>query len=1015
MVSDEVIAELYQSVKEQALYSKHVPIATYRIQLNHLIRFRDVTKLVPYLYELGVTDCYLSSYLKARKGSMHGYDITDHNEINPEIGSLQDFNWFVEQLEQYGMGHILDFVPNHMGIYDNSWWQDVLENGTSSPYAQFFDIDWNPVKSELHQKVLLPILEDLYGKVLESGLIHLSFDKGAFFINYRNHKLPIDPRTAVFILEPCSEHMENFLSEHHADCLELRSIITAYNNLPERSERKPDRIAERRREKDVVKRRLWDLHSKNNHIRRIIQAKVREINGKVGDTSSFDRLHELLQQQAYRLSYWRVAGEEINYRRFFDINELAALNMEENAVFELTHRMVMHLLASGRVNGLRVDHVDGLFSPADYLWRLQRQYLVDICLRKAKAKRLSSGGDEAVLKEALVKLFENDKANESSQENLKTLYLIVEKILGDRESLRKNWPVDGTTGYEYAAVLNGIFVDRKNEKSFLHVYRSFTGKDDSFKNIVYLRKSLVMRTSMAAEINVLAGQLNRISEQNRIYRDFTLNSLRDAIREVVACFPVYRTYINAYENYVSETDRNIIDRAVAIAKHQNPAISADVFNFLRNSLLEFSPDTNKSGLNEQRRFIMRFQQFTGPVMAKGMEDTAFYIYNPLISLNEVGNNPIRFGNSKDVFHRHNIQRHKNMPYSMINTSTHDSKRSEDVRARINILSEIPREWRNALWRWTRLNRDKRAVIDDETVPCANVEYYIYQSMLGTYPPEHVDTRTLPAYADRIRNHVLKAAREAKEHTSWISPNTSYEEALQTFIAQILKPGPDNKFLADFATFNQLIVNCGLYTSLSQVTLKLFSPGVPDIYRGNEVWMFNLTDPDNRRPVDYTRRVRLFKQIKSRLRELKNPVHLVGELLDTMEDGRIKLYVTWKSLNYRRRQIELFQRGSYIPLRAAGNKRQHACAFSWQYKDQKIIVVAPILLAGLTRKAEIRPLGDEAWEDTHLILPKESAGQTYQNIFTSEYITAELNGNIAALPLANALRHFPLAVLELTRG
>jgi (1->4)-alpha-D-glucan 1-alpha-D-glucosylmutase len=1008
MVTDKLVREIAEAVARGVPAAKRWPVSVYRLQFNRSFTFRDAARLVPYLHELGITDGYASPYLKARAGSQHGYDISDHNCLNPEIGSEPDYYQFVHQLQKYGMGHILDFVPNHMGIFDNPKWQDVLENGPSSIYARFFDIDWEPVKTELHQKVLLPILEDLYGNVLEKGQLILSFQQGSFTVNYYEHRFPVGPETAVAILEPSLEKLKVTLGAGHPDYWELLSIATACRNLPERGDIKQARMAERHREKEIIKKRLGEVCARNEKIKTNIEEVVASFNGTAGDSASFSRLHELLEKQAYRLSYWRVAADEINYRRFFDINELVALRMEDPLVFEESHRLIRELIDRGALTGVRLDHVDGLFDPADYLWRLQKGCWLDLARRKIAQNPHLSPSDSAILADELAGWFERERRASPDSPALRPLFAVVEKILGEKEAWRDNWPVAGTTGYEFMASLNQIFVDKKHERAMLDAYRRFTGISLSFRDIVYQCKSLVMRTTMSAEINLLAQELNRVSERSWQYRDFTLNSLRDAIREVIACFPVYRTYINADEELIDGRDRTVIDAAILEAKRRNPAVSATIFDFVKNTLLKYPAGMDEAGRSEQRLFVMRFQQFTSPVMAKGVEDTAFYIYNPLVSLCEVGSYPGQFGDSVSEFHRQNIQRRQARPYSFMATSTHDSKRGEDVRARINVLSEVPREWRSALTRWSRLNISKKRLIDGEPVPDRNEEYLLYQTLLGTYPVPEMGDEESAAYSGRIQSYMLKAIREAKVHTSWVSPNTTYEDGVARFTTAILEPSPSNRFLADFQALNKLVATCGMYNSLAQVVLKIFSPGVPDIYQGNELWALNLTDPDNRRPVDWERRTQILSQLQERV-AAGDLSGVIRELMATSQDGRIKLYVTWRSLVYRRDSINLFNCGSYTPLKAVGARKNHLGALAWEEGGRELIVAVPRLVAGLTRNSTIAPLGTEAWGDTHMTLP-QSGGQGYRDIFTGETIGVPKRSPV--LFLADVFRTFPVAALEL---
>lgn len=1003
--------KLAKAAEENVLASKRWPCSTYRLQFNRSFTFKQASRIVPYLHELGITDCYASPYVKARPGSMHGYDISDHNSINPEIGSWEDYLELVKHLRDFGMGHIMDFIPNHMGIFNNPWWTDVLENGPSSLYASFFDIDWQPVKPELRNKVLLPILEDQYGNVLQSGQLQLAYTQDGFRVLYHDHTLPVDPGTAVQILEPALNCLTSGAGPSDPDTLELQSIITACRNLPDRERTEPEAVNERQREKEVIKKRLWQICSVNAQVKSAIDQEVKRCNGTPGDSASFDCLHSILENQAYRLSYWRVASDEINYRRFFDINELAALRMDLPSVFEQSHVLLRGLVHDGLIDGIRIDHIDGLMDPAEYLWQLQRVCFLERGLQGI-AEDVVQADTEAIAG-ALSLQFDIARKRNPEPRTATYFYLLVEKILAEKEYLRETWPVAGTTGYEFTGVLNGIFVDRGNARSLMNTYRKFTGINQSFRDIVYHSKNLVMKTSMSAELNVIAHGLDRISERSRWYRDLTLSSQRDAIREVIACFRVYRSYINAFQDSIDKRDRSIIDGAVAEAKRRNPAISASLFDFIRNTLLlQYPPDMSEGGRDEQRYFVMRFQQHSGPVMAKGLEDTASYIFNPLVSLNEVGGNPERFGNTVAEFHEQNAFRLSNMPYSMISTSTHDSKRSEDVRARINVLSEIPREWRAALRRWSQANDKKRHTLNGDIVPDRNEECLLYQTILGTYPIEEVSEEEYEEYCGRIRDYMVKAMREAKVHTSWISPNGEYEDYVMRFVSSILKRSPANDFLTDFAVMNKKLIVCGMYNSLSQVLLRIFSPGVPDLYQGNEVWNYSLVDPDNRRPVDFNKRHHMLKTIVKKAANTQSTVRLATSLLETKEDGGIKLYVTWRSLSYRRDHSTLFSTGSYLPLEGSGELREHICAFAWRDKQRMLVVVVPRLFVGLTANASRPPLGTQAWGDSTLLLPSIDSGLRYTNIFTGETIRAVSRGKrSSSLPLAKVFPSFPVAAFE----
>jgi len=991
--------------------SKDTPSSTYRIQLDKKLNFHTVKGLVSYFYSLGISHLYLSPCLQTRQDSMHGYDISDFNSINSDLGTLSDLKELAQALKKYGMGLILDFVPNHMSIFDNPWWNNVLENGESSPYASFFDIDWHPVKAELDDRVLLPILEDFYGNVLDLNLLELAFDKGAFYIKYHAHSLPIDPTTYPTILSPIEERLSGSLPSESPVLIELQSIIAACRNLPGRTETIEEKRAERQREKEVIKRRLRNLCSSNHLVRGEMQCIVSQFNGRADGNFSHEQLHQLLEQQIYRLSYWLVAADEINYRRFFDINELAALNMENPAVFEASHRLLFELLGKKIIDGLRIDHVDGLFDPGEYFERLHEGYKNAL---KNELDRQQNADDSNI--SWIKKLFSSKPVTTDiklDNNNVDPrLYMVVEKILCGEEKLRSDWQISGTTGYEFTNALNGIFINRHNAATILGIYSMFINRQAKFADILYESKLAVLQTSMAAELNVLAHRLDKLSEKSRHNRDFTLNSIREALQTLISCFPTYRTYINTISNTIDDNDRSIIVAAVEEAKKRNVSLNSLVFDFIVDSLLlKFPPDLDEEGKKNQRAFVMRFQQLTGPVMAKGLEDTAFYNFIPLLSLNEVGGNPSKFGNTMDKFHAQNLERAASFPDGMVSTSTHDSKRSEDVRARINVLSELPREWQTSLERWRVLNAGKKTPVQGEYAPDSNEEYYIYQTLAGSFPHSDYANKVPEQYTRRIKEHIVKALREAKVHSSWSNPRSNYEEACVNFIDSILSWSSENLFLADFLKLNRIIIACGMYNSLSQTVLKIFSPGVPDLYRGNEVWIYDLTDPDNRRHISFTRRRQMLQQMQKMFKNGKTELALCQDMTENPGDGRIKLYVTWKSLNCRRRNEGLFSSHNYLPLSPEGKRRNHVCSFLRRNGDKEILVVAPVLIAGLTRKAKIPPTGADAWSDTLINLPSASEGKAYRNIFTGEHLTAEKTDGKVTLEIAKVLNVFPVAALE----
>src|SRR3984957_10496139 len=801
-----------------------VPTSTYRLQFNGHFGFKDATEIIPYLQKLGISDIYSSPFFRSRPDSDHGYDVSNHNELNPPIGTRKDLDAMVAALNERGMGQIADFVPNHMGITDpqNEWWMDVLENGASSRFAQFFDIDWDPLKEALRNKVLLPVLGDQYGRVLERGEFHLRFEEGAFFLTYFDWVFPLNPRTYHFLLRIALEKLSQYSDEDMY--LDLESILTALEYLPPRTHTDEEKIRERAREKEVIKRRIFRLCRECPQVEEAIELAIRHLEGHVGEPHSFDRLDQLLDAQAYRLSYWKVAAEEINYRRFFDVNELAAIRVENPVVFDTIHKFVFELLETRSVTGLRIDHVDGLRDPKQYLAALQRRYseLVD--------------GDSA----------ENG------------LYLIVEKIFAEDEKLRSDWPVYGTTGYDFTADITQLLVDANHGEKFSRIYRDFIERHVHFESLIYEKKKLVMDVSLASDIESLGHMLSDVSERDRLHRDFTLDSLRTVVRESIACFPVYRTYISA-ESGVSEADRQVILRAVRAAKRRNAAIDTSIFDFLRDILLLEKFDDYSDGKARQLRleFVLKFQQCTGPMMAKGLEDTAFYIFNRLAALNEVGGSPQQFGLSLERFHEKNRARLADQPGTLLASTTHDTKRSEDTRARMAVLSELPDEWQKWIHEWRSLNSSWKSNIDGDSAPSANEEYLVYQTLLGTWPFSTEEVNEV--YVGRIQRYMLKAIKEAKVNSSWIQPNEDWEAAVKKFIAGIL--GSDHGFRTKFEPAATRIAWHGMLNSIAQTILKFTLPGVPDIYQGNELWDFSLVDPDNRRPVDFTLRAQLLEEVQ----------------------------------------------------------------------------------------------------------------------------------------------------------
>ncbi len=964
-------------MKRRDTQPAYTPSATYRVQFNQAFTFDDAAALAEYFDELGVTDLYASPFLMARPGSMHGYDVTDQSRFNPEIGDEASFLRMSEALRRRNMGLIADVVPNHMCIThpSNLWWWDVLENGPSSPYARFFDIDWHPPRQELVNKVLLPVLGDQYGRVLENQEICIGCADGQFHASIYGVSLPLAPRTWTMLLEPAVARLREKLGPAHEHLAEMESIVTALSHMPGSTETDDAKIRERQREKEIVKRRLSGLLEASAEAGEAIEASLDEINGREGDSHSFDRLERLLESEPYRLSYWRVAMDEINYRRFFDVNDLAAIRVEDPEVFSAVHALIFDLVRRGHIRGLRVDHPDGLFEPEKYFRALQ-----DAC--RAGNGQSGPGGD-------------------------RPFYIVAEKILTGNEPLRTEWAIEGTTGYGFLNLVNGLFVDRTKDKAFQQLYRRFTGLTASPRDLLCDSKRLILQVAMSSELNVLARRLDQISEQHRWSRDFTLESLRDALREVLAAFPVYRTYVRGDSTEVDPQDRRQVNLAVHAAKMRNPATSESVFDFIQSLLLLEDPNgTNDAQRAERRTFAVRFQQLSAPVMAKGAEDTAFYRYYPLASLNEVGGDLAHFGVSVNAFHRRNLIRREVWPNEMNATSTHDTKRGEDVRARINVLSEAPAEWYRAIRRWRDLNRPARTPVNGSYAPDANEEYLLYQTLVGTWPLYPMNAEAHTAYVRRIDGYMQKALHEAKIHTSWVNPDSAYDKAITNFVERVLDASPGNAFLQDLRQFQAPIARAGLWNSLAQLVLKIASPGVPDFYQGNELWAFDLVDPDNRRPVNYQPRRQMIESLRENTS--RDRAALLDRLRDNLCDGAIKMFITREALRFRREHRDLFARGSYAGLAAEGARARHVVAFARGIQDQSMVAATGRFFLKLCNSHN-QPVGD-LWGNTAIALPKKTAPMSFREIFSGQKVCAEQRENGLFLPLNKVFARSPVALL-----
>jgi (1->4)-alpha-D-glucan 1-alpha-D-glucosylmutase len=876
------------------------PLATYRFQLHAGFGFDAAAEIAGYLKSLGVSHVYSSPYLQAMPGSKHGYDITDHHRVNPELGGAEAHERFCQALGESGLGQVLDIVPNHMAIGGrrNLWWWDVLENGLESPYASYFDIDWQSPEERLRNKVLLPILGDHYGRVLSRGEIRIVRSGSEFTARYHEHELPIAPESLAPMLSRAAEAARSEALAFFADSLARLAMLES-----------PDRatLIARSRDKNVIRRWLERLFAEQPNVAAAVDRTIEGLN------ASTDALDDLLNRQNYRVAYWKTASRDLGYRRFFDINSLVGLRMEDEQVFDDTHSLIIEWLRRGVLDGVRVDHPDGLRDPQQYFDRLRRE--------------------------------------------APDVWIVGEKILVPGEDLPADWPIEGTTGYDFLNMATQVLVDPDGERPLTDFYREFTGVEASFEDVAFEKKLIALRDVLGSDVNRLTAIFQEICERHRDHRDYTRHDINHAIRTLAASFPVYRTYARAGSGYVSARDIEYVTGAAAVAKKRRPDLDAQLFDFLREVLLL----RVRGGLESD--FVMRFQQFTPPAIAKGVEDTAFYSYNRLAALNEVGGDPGTFGAPVERFHEYCACRHERWPLTQLASSTHDTKRSGDVRARILTISEIPEEWAEAVRRWWARNERHRSA----GMPDPNTEYLLYQTMLGAWPIS----------LDRLSGYMLKAAREAREQTSWTTPNEPFEEALAEFVKGIYA---DTEFLCEFEAFTARLIAPGRVNSLAQTLLRMAAPGVPDLYQGTELWDLSLVDPDNRRPVDYQRRRELIEELDS-----LDP----AEILARADEGLPKLWTIRESLRVRRSHADCFgANGSYRPLRAAGALSECVIAFQ---RGERVIAAVPRLPLRIAR---------EGWRDTRVSLPEGK----WRNVLGA----CEVAGG--EVPAGELFSRFPVALL-----
>lgn len=877
---------------------RRIPTSTYRLQLHKGFTFDDAAGIAQYLYDLGISHVYSSPYLQAAPGSMHGYDVVDHQRVNQELGGREAHERFSKRLGENGLGQVLDIVPNHMSLgQENRYWWDVLENGMASRYASFFDIDWQPQEERLRDKVLVPILADQYGRVLQDGGIKVTRNVDVFLVEAAGQSLPVTPNSLPAILNRAAEYSRS-------DTLSFLSASFGRLPMPDASDRRA--VLARHRDKVVLWKLLKRLCAEEPPVCEAIDRSIAETN------ANLDAIDDLLDQQYYRLAYWKTADQQLGYRRFFDVNTLIGLRMEREHVFDETHALLIDWLRRGVLDGVRVDHPDGLRDPLAYFHRL-RQHVPEG-------------------------------------------WIIGEKILEPGEYLRESWPIDGTSGYDFLNVAAGVLVDPAGMAELTRIYGEFTAEPTHFPSIAHDKKINVMEQALGSDVNRLTSLFVEICEFNRNYRDFTRTEIRRALREVASCFAIYRTYVVPERDEITDEDRAYIERATACAKDNRADISPSLFDFMRDVL------TLQVRGRKETEFVLRFQQFTSPVMAKGVEDTAFYCYNRLIAMNEVGADPATNGTSIADFHAYQTTIQATHPATMTTLSTHDTKRADDVRARLVVLSEIPREFRQALRRWSRLNAKLRT----DGLPNPNTEYFFYQTLIGAWP----------ITPERLHAYMQKATREAKQQTSWTANNKQFEDALNSFIdAALANPA----FIADLEQMVKRVRDAGRLNSLAQTLLKHTAPGVPDLYQGSELWDLSLVDPDNRRPIDYQLRRSLLEEMNS-----LPP----GKIMERSDDGLPKMWTIFRALHLRKEHPEWFGAdAAYLPIEAAGRRAQHVIAYA---RAGRVVTVVPRLSLAL----------NGAWQDTSVTLGEG----TWINRLTGEAISG------GPVRIDGLLRQFPVALL-----
>lgn len=949
------------------------PRATYRVQFTPDFGFAEVAKILPYLASLGISHIYASPIFRARKGSLHGYDVVDPSSINPELGGEEGFETLIREARRLGIEWLQDIVPNHMA-YDsqNEMLMDVLERGPESEFHNFFDVDWNHPYESLRGRIVVPFLGKFYGEALESGEIHLAYEDGALTVNYYDKKIPLSAGAHLKFFGHDIERLEGKPGAAQApEFIKFSghvNLLRTISALPSPEEKK--------KQFTFFKEMMRETFERSEAVKEFVRENLETFNGSKGRPETFDLLDTLLSAERFRLAFWKVASDETNYRRFFNINELISLRVEDDEVFERTHALILRLAAEGKIQGVRIDHIDGLWDPRAYIAKLRG--------------RLGDGA-----------------------------FIVAEKILQSDEELPDGWPLEGTTGYDFLNYANGVLCRKESRKEFANIYYKFAGIETPYETLSADKKRMMIGRDMAGDIDNLARLFKNAAGRDRYGSDITLYGLKRAMVEVMAVFPTYRTY--AAPDGFSETDKNVVRRAIQMAAEKLPDHAYELAYIERFLLLNYPENTGAETREKWLKFVMRFQQFTGPLMAKGFEDTFLYVYNKLVSLNEVGSDPSRFGFSVGEFHDFCRRRRRKWPNSMNATATHDTKRGEDVRARINVLSEIPGEWSATVRNFARINRKKKKLLRGEDAPSRNDEYLIYQTLIGAWPAGNLlpepDGRKAPGdlysvtqnnsalpgdFKERIKNYIIKAVREAKTKTTWFKPNTDYENACLAFIEAILAESPDNKFMAAFMPLARKTAWHGFYNSLSQTLLKITASGIPDFYQGAELWDLNLVDPDNRRPVGWDVRARILEDIKK-----DDTGDGVERILKNKVSGAAKLFVISRALGLRKDEEKLFASGEYLPLETSGEHADSVIAFARRHENKWAVVICPRLTVRVAPEGT-EPMGD-AWGDTRALLPA-GAPVKWKNIFTHETPLADATAETPTIKIAEALKRFPVAAL-----